>query len=127
MENISSLSYDPKEFNTENTAEMDELTPISVANSTINLNSDNIATSQFDLKDNININNEKDSINEKRKLNIFNFIEEEDEDKYQEDNPNKIKIIDTENNNIKGINSINIINENDNILKKDSLSKTKSL
>ena len=81
MESISSLSYDPKEFNTENTAEMDELTPISVANSTINLNSDNIATSQFDLKDNININNEKDNINEKRKLNIFNFIEEEDEDK----------------------------------------------
>ena len=127
MESISSLSYDPKEFNTENTAEMDELTPISVANSTINLNSDNIATSQFDLKDNININNEKDNINEKRKLNIFNFIEEEDEDKYQEDNPNKINIIDKENNNIKGINSINIINENDNILKKDSLSKTKSL
>ena len=133
MESISSLSYNPKEFNTENTAELEELTPISVSNNTINLNSENLETSQFELKDNININDEKDNINEKRKLNIFNFIEEEDEDKYQEENPNTVNIIKKEDSNINNINkinninSINIINNNDNILKKDSLSKAKSL
>ena len=100
MENLNEENY-INIFNTVNTPEKNELTPPSSPKYKTNYNSDINEVSQFELNDNININSEKEIINEKRKINIFNFAED-DEEKPKDENENKNKIIikeEKENNN----------------------------
>ena len=107
MENIDKFPNNKiNEYKTKNSPEINELSPPSNSNNKIILNSENIEISDLDLNDNININNEKEKINEKRKINIFNFKDEEDEEKdekdkkdIEDDNINKINLYEKENEN----------------------------
>ena len=105
-----------KECNTENSPEINELSPPSNSNNMNPINSEIIKTSQFDLKDNININNEKEINNEKKKINIFNFKDDdEDEEKDEKDNDfihiKKLSIKEKGNNNTILYNEKDIYNE----------------
>ena len=82
---------------TKDTAEIYELTPPSISKDKI-ISSSKPETSLLELSDNININNEKEIINEKRKINIFNYIEEEKSEDEEDSNQNQNKIIEKEEN-----------------------------
>ena len=82
---------------TQDTAEIYELTPPSISKDKI-ISSSKPETSLLELSDNININNEKEIINEKRKINIFNYIEEEKSEDEEDSNQNQNKIIEKEEN-----------------------------
>ena len=82
---------------TQDTAEIYELTPPSISKDKI-ISSSKPETSLIELSDNININNEKEIINEKRKINIFNYIEEEKSEDEEDSNQNQNKIIEKEEN-----------------------------
>ena len=98
MENIKNISTEKSQLIFVNSEEIKDITPPSLSNTY----STKIETSHLNIKENININNEK----EIKKLNIFN-IKEEDEDE-KEENPNKINIIEKgDNYNLKE--SINIL------------------
>ena len=99
MENIDKFPNNKmNEYKTKNSPEINELSPPSNSNNKIILNSENIEISDLDLNDNININNEKEIINEKRKINIFNYIEEEKSEDEEDSNQNQNKIIEKEEN-----------------------------
>ena len=106
MENI--IKEDDKSiFNTENTPIKDELTPPSSPKYKTTLNPVASELSQFYLNDNININSEINLINEKRKINIFNFADEDEEKQNNEnENNNKIIIEEKENDILDDINRI---------------------
>ena len=99
MESINTNFYSDKinDNKTQDTAEIYELTPPSISKDKI-ISSSKPETSLLELSDNININNEKEIINEKRKINIFNYIEEEKSEDEEDSNQNQNKIIEKEEN-----------------------------
>ena len=99
MESINTNFYSDKinDNKTQDTAEIYELTPPSISKDKI-ISSSKPETSLIELSDNININNEKEIINEKRKINIFNYIEEEKSEDEEDSNQNQNKIIEKEEN-----------------------------
>ena len=99
MESINTNFYSDKinDNKTKDTAEIYELTPPSISKDKI-ISSSKPETSLLELSDNININNEKEIINEKRKINIFNYIEEEKSEDEEDSNQNQNKIIEKEEN-----------------------------
>ena len=94
MENENIDNNYLKEYNTENTAKVNNnlTSPISYEDQ-ININSSAGLNTSFELEDNININNEMNIINEQRKLNIFTINEEQpkNEDKIEDSNQIKYK------------------------------------
>ena len=90
MESISTFSNNnSNEYNTVNIAEVNKLTPLSKTEKTNGVNTTKNETSLFDYNDNININNEMEIIEEKRKINIFN--KEEEQPKEEDNNLNEIR------------------------------------
>ena len=104
-----------------NTGVINELTPPSLSQNYSIINSIEPETSLFDLSDNININDEKEINNEKRKIKIFNFIDEDNSDKKNQIIENK-----KENENKNDI-KIDIKKENENIFKRASLTRDQKL
>ena len=104
-----------------NTGVINELTPPSLSQNSSIINSIEPETSLFDLSDNININDEKEINNEKRKIKIFNFIDEDNSDK-----KNQI-IEDKKESEIKNDIKIDIKKENENIFKRASLTRDQKL
>ena len=89
MENINTISTKKNELKIANSEEIKDINLLSLTNTF----SQKIETSQFNIKDNTNINNEK----ELKKINIFNIKEEESEDE-KEVNLNKINMIEKDDN-----------------------------
>ena len=105
-----------------NTGNLNELTPPSLLSQNYSIiNSIEPETSLFDLCDNININDEKEINNEKRKIKIFNFIDEDNSDKKNQIIENKKE------NEIKNDIKIDIKKENENIFKRASLTRDQKL
>ena len=105
-----------------NTGNLNELTPPSLLSQNYSIiNSIEPETSLFDLCDNININDEKEINNEKRKIKIFNFIDEDNSDKKNQIIENKKE------NEIKNDIKIEIKKENENIFKRASLTRDQKL
>ena len=75
MEDIYSNTL--SENKTDNLGEITELTSSLFSQNSSIFNSYNPETPLLDINDNININNEKDIINEKRKIKLFDIIEED--------------------------------------------------
>jgi len=104
-----------------NTGVINELTPPSLSQNSSIINLIEPETSLFDLSDNININDEKEINNEKRKIKIFNFIDEDNSDKKNQIIENKKE------NEIKNDIKIEIKKENENIFKRASLTRDQKL
>ena len=104
-----------------NTGVINELTPPSLSQNSSIINLIEPETSLFDLSDNININDEKEINNEKRKIKIFNFIDEDNSDKKNQIIENKKE------SEIKNDIKIDIKKENENIFKRASLTRDQKL
>ena len=104
-----------------NTGVINELTPPSLSQNSSIINLIEPETSLFDLSDNIKINDEKEINNEKRKIKIFNFIDEDNSDKKNQIIENKKE------NEIKNDIKIEIKKENENIFKRASLTRDQKL
>ena len=121
MENIDLHNNITNGCQSMNTGVINELTPPSLSQNYSIINSIEPETSLFDLSDNININDEKEINNEKRKIKIFNFIDEDNSDK-------KNQIIDNKKESeIKNDIKIDIKKENENIFKRASLTRDQKL
>ena len=92
MENESIDNNYLKEYNTENTAEINNnlTSPISYENQ-ININTSVGLNTSFELEENININNEMNIISEKRKINIFSINENQPKNKNKIEDNSQIK------------------------------------
>ena len=121
MENIDLCNNITNECQSMNTGVINELTPPSLSQNYSIINSIEPETSLFDLSDNININDEKEINNEKRKIKIFNFIDEDNSDKKNQIIENKKE------NEIKNDIKIEIKKENENIFKRASLTRDQKL
>ena len=122
MENIDLCNNITNGCQSMNTGNLNELTPPSLLSQNYSIiNSIEPETSLFDLCDNININDEKEINNEKRKIKIFNFIDEDNSDKKNQIIENKKE------NEIKNDIKIDIKKENENIFKRASLTRDQKL
>ena len=121
MENIDLCNNITNECQSMNTGVINELTPPSLSQNSSIINLIEPETSLFDLSDNININDEKEINNEKRKIKIFNFIDEDNSDKKNQIIENKKE------NEIKNDIKIEIKKENENIFKRASLTRDQKL
>ena len=122
MENIDLCNNITNGCQSMNTGVINELTSPSLLSQNYSIiNSIEPETSLFDLSDNININDEKEINNEKRKIKIFNFIDEDNSDKKNQIIENK-----KENENKNDI-KIDIKKENENIFKRASLTRDQKL
>ena len=122
MENIDLCNNITNGCQSMNTGNLNELTPPSLLSQNYSIiNSIEPETSLFDLCDNININDEKEINNEKRKIKIFNFIDEDNSDKKNQIIENKKE------NEIKNDIKIEIKKENENIFKRASLTRDQKL
>ena len=97
MESLDIYPNIMNECQSVSTAEVNQLTPVSFSQNYSIINTTNPETSSFELSDNININNEKNIIYEKRKIKVFKLpdkdnSEKEKQKKIQEkENENEIK------------------------------------
>ena len=97
MESLDIYPNIMNECQSVSTAEVNQLTPVSFSQNYSIINTTNPETSSFELNDNININNEKNIIYEKRKIKVFKLpdkdnSEKEKQKKIQEkENENEIK------------------------------------
>ena len=121
MENIDLCNNITNGCQSMNTGVINELTPPSLSQNYSIINSIEPETSLFDLSDNININDEKEINNEKRKIKIFNFIDEDNSDKKNQIIENKKE------SEIKNDIKIDIKKENENIFKRASLTRDQKL